>query len=151
MTRSTAGAAIVRGVFERLPRCSFRAVAAELNARGIASPGASWKRETRRTAGWIGSAVRAILRNELYRGAVHWNSSAWVKDPDSGKRQRRARPRSEWISHAEESLRIVTDDLWQRAQRRTGLQSDERIVAAGKRSTCCPACWCAKPAARPAA
>ena len=55
-----------------------------------------------------------------------------MKDPDSGKRQRRARPRSEWISHTDESLRIVTDDLWQRAQRRTGLQSDERIRSGGK-------------------
>ena len=47
------------------------------------------------------------------------NASEWRKDPDTGKRRRIMRPRSEWISYVDESLRIVTDDLWERAQRRT--------------------------------
>ena len=72
----------------------------------------------RRSSGWMGSGVRAILLNERYRGIVHWNVSEWRKDPDTGKRQRIARPRSEWISHADESLRIVADELYERVQRR---------------------------------
>lgn len=130
---NAAHAVIVSEIFERYADgASCRTIAVELNARGIPSPGSTWNRKERRTGGWMGSAIRAILRNELYRGAVHWNTSAWTKDPDSGKRQRRVRPRSEWISHQDESLRIVSDDLWQRAQRRTRLQDDERIKSGGK-------------------
>jgi site-specific DNA recombinase len=97
---------------------SCRAIAAELNSRRIPSPGASWKRTERRGSGWMGSAIRALLRNDRYVGRIVWNRSEWVKDPDSGKRLRRERPESEWITHQDESLRIVPDDLWARAQRR---------------------------------
>lgn len=110
---------IVREIFGRFADgASTRTIAAELNGRRILSPGSSWKRQTRRASGWMGSGVRAILLNERYRGVVHWNVSEWRKDPDTGKRQRIVRPRSEWISHSDESLRIVSDDLYERAQRR---------------------------------
>lgn len=41
-----------------------KTIAAELNRRGVPSPGSSWKRVTRRAKGWMGSGVRVILRNE---------------------------------------------------------------------------------------
>lgn len=97
---------------------SCRAIAAELNSRRIPSPGSTWKRTERRGAGWMGSAIRALLRNDRYVGRIVWNRSEWVKDCDSGKRIRRERPESEWIAHQDEALRIVPDDLWQRAQQR---------------------------------
>jgi hypothetical protein len=59
-----------------------------------------------------------IVRNERYRGVVHWNTSEWRKDPNTGNRKRVMRARSEWVSTVAESLRIVPDDLWERAQRR---------------------------------
>lgn len=93
-------------------------IAADLNARRIPSPGASWKRTQRRAGGWLTSGIRVILRNEKYRGVVHWNTSEWRKDPDTGKRKRVMRPRSEWVSFVDESLRIVSDELWERAQLR---------------------------------
>ena len=34
-------------------------------------------------------------------------------------RGRVTRPRAEWITHVDESLRIVSDDLWDRTQRRS--------------------------------
>ncbi|MDB6102073.1 MAG: pinR [Gammaproteobacteria bacterium] len=95
--------------------------------------GASWNRTQRRAAGWRGSAIRVIVRNERYRGVIHWNTSEWRKDPDSGKRKRVMRPRSEWISYVDESLRIVSDDLWQRAQRRTQPVKDDKRFKAGGR------------------
>jgi hypothetical protein len=58
-----------------------------------------------------------ILHNERYRGVLQWNTSEWRKDPDTGKRRRVMRPRAEWITHVDESLRIISDDLWERAQR----------------------------------
>jgi len=112
---------------------SPRAIAADLNARRIPSPGASWKRTERRASGWMGSAIRVIVRNERYCGVVHWNTSEWRKDPDTGRRKRVMRPRSEWVSHVDESLRIVSDDLWERAQLRVRPPKDgKRFKTGGK-------------------
>ncbi len=36
-----------------------------------------------------------ILNNEMYIGRIFWNKSRKVKDPDSGKRTTRMRPRAE--------------------------------------------------------
>jgi hypothetical protein len=44
-----------------------------------------------------------------------------------------SRPREEWISHVDESLRIISDDLWERAQRRTRpAKYDARLMIGGK-------------------
>lgn len=59
------------------------------------------------------SGVRVILRNERYRGLVHWNTSEWRKDPDTGRRKRVARPRPEWITYADETQRIVPQAVWE--------------------------------------
>ena len=43
------------------------------------------------------------------------------------------RPRAEWITHIDELLRIVSDDLWERAQRRSRpAPEDVRLKAGGK-------------------
>jgi len=129
-------AAIVREIFGRYADGeSWRQIADELNQRGVPSPGSTWNRSTRRAHGWQGSGVRVILRNERYRGVVHWNCSEWRKDPDTGKRQRVERPREEWISHTDESLRIVSEEIWQRVERRlsrTRLKDDPRLKSGGK-------------------
>ena len=126
---------IVREIFGRFADgASCRTIAADLNARRIASPGSSWKRTERQGSGWMGSGVRIILRNERYRGVVHWNYSEWRKDPDSGKRKRVMRPRSEWITHVDESLRIVSDELWERAQKRINPEKDDQRLKAGGRA-----------------
>jgi DNA invertase Pin-like site-specific DNA recombinase len=141
---------MVLGIFGKFADgMSARTIATDLNARRIPSPGSSWNRTQRRARGWMGSAIRVIVRNERYRGVVHWNTSEWRKDPDSGKRKRVMRPRSEWISYVDESLRIVSDDLWERAQRRTRpVKDDKRFKAGAGRSSCCPVYSCATPAAR---
>ena len=126
---------IVREIFGRFADgASCRTIAEDLNARRIPSPGSSWKRSTRRASGWMGSGVRVILKNERYRGVVCWNASEWVKDPDTGRRKRLERPREEWITHVDESLRIISDDLWNRAERRVrpANSTDERLKAGGK-------------------
>jgi hypothetical protein len=72
----------------------------------------------RRCSGWMGSAVRTILRNPLYTGRVRWNAGGYVRNPDTAKRVWRARPQDEWVEHCEESVRIISDELFQRAQER---------------------------------
>lgn len=89
-------ALIVREIFGRYADGdSAYTISRDLNELRIPSPGSSWNRTTRRANGWMASGIRVILRNERYRGVVHWNTSEWRKDPDSGKRQRVERPRSE--------------------------------------------------------
>jgi site-specific DNA recombinase len=112
-------ASIVRQIFIRFAAgASCRTIAKELNDAGVASPGSSWRRATRRATGWLNSAVRVVLRNPVYIGEVIWNRAEWTKDPDTGKRHCRLRPESEWIRHQDDNLRIVEDRLWAAVQRR---------------------------------
>lgn len=82
----------------------------------------------------MGSAVRVILRNPLYCGRVRWNVSQFVRDPDSGSYKRRRRPKTEWVEHQDESLRIIPTELFERAQARTraAVSSDKRLKSGGK-------------------
>lgn len=80
-----------------------------------------------RCRGGVGSAVRVILRNPLYTGHVRWNVSQFVRDPDSGSYKRRKRSEEEWVHHHDESLRIVSDEVFTQVRDRL-----ERSAASGK-------------------
>ena len=54
-----------------------------------------------------------MLNKELYIGRYVWNRSKWIKNPDTGKRERFIRPENEWQSVARPELRIVQDEQWQ--------------------------------------
>ncbi len=128
-------ASIVRDIFQRYAEgATQRSIARDLNERGVPSPGSSWKREKRRCRGWMASGVRVILKNVRYTGLMRWNTSEWIKDPDSGKRKRRSRPRSEWLEYRDESLRIVSDELFGKSQKRSQdiANPDGRLKRGGK-------------------
>ncbi len=128
-------AVVVREIFERwIEGESTKGIAIELNKRGIPSPGSTWKRKERRCTGWMGSAVRVILKNPLYTGFVRWNVSQFVRDPDSAKYKRRTRPKSEWITYNDEDLRIISNETWAKADARTKVcsSSDQRLKTGGK-------------------
>lgn len=108
-------------------------IAADLNHRRIPSPGSAWKRVVRRQSGWLGSTVRTILKNPRYRGVINWNTCRWEKCPDSGRRIRRERPRSEWITHVDLTKQIVADHLFEMAQKRMRpLGPKESVRGGGK-------------------
>ena len=109
-------AAIVREVFERVARGESRkSIAADLNRRGVPSPGATWERKERRSDGmWLVSTLHAMLENDRYIGRVVWNRSIWRRDPDSGRRQRIERPESEWI--VSEGPEIVDRGTWEKVK-----------------------------------
>lgn len=128
-------AEIVREIFELYGSgATQKAIAKELNERGVPSPGSSWKREKRRCRGWMASGVRVIVNNVRYSGLIRWNMSEWIRDPDTGKRLRRKRPRSEWMEYQNESLRIVSDELFEQAKRRSQIiaNPDKRLKHGGK-------------------
>jgi DNA invertase Pin-like site-specific DNA recombinase len=128
-------AAIVREIFARFVEgASCLAISRELNDRGVPSPGSTWKRKRRRCRGWMASAIRVILKNPLYCGRMRWNVSQFVRDPDSGKYKRRRRPKADWVENWEESLRIISAEVFERAQARTraSADSDKRLKSGGK-------------------
>jgi hypothetical protein len=87
-------AAIVRDIFQMAADgLSLRGIAKRLNAQGIPP---SRPRAGKRYATWCPSAIRAMLRRELYTGTMIWNKSRFVKQPGTNKRLRRARPQSDW-------------------------------------------------------
>jgi DNA invertase Pin-like site-specific DNA recombinase len=108
----TEQADIVREIFQRYgANESCQRIAANLNARCIRGPrGGTWC-----VSALYGSPAKGagVLNNELYVGRYVWNRSRWIKNPDTGKRERFIRPESEWQSVGRPELRIVDDESWQ--------------------------------------
>lgn len=114
----------VRWIFEQTASGrTFRAIVYELNERAVPSPrGSTWT-----LSAIYGSPQKGagLLNNCLYVGRYIWNRSQWLKDPDTGRRQRVDRPRSEWREVAVPELRIVDDELWHRVRDRIDDGRDE--------------------------
>jgi DNA invertase Pin-like site-specific DNA recombinase len=109
-------AATVRRIFEMYADGrSLKQIAKRLNADCIPSPQPQLGRIQR---SWAPTAIRHILRNERYIGRCVWNKKHKVRNPATGRRVYRRRPESEWVCVELPSLRIVSDDLWQRVRQR---------------------------------
>ena len=94
---------------------SLKTIAGLLNDAKVPPP---QKRSDRSHATWCPTAIRAMLRRELYIGRRVWNQTKFVKTPGTNKRIARPRPRSEWQVHDMPELRIISDELWLRVQKR---------------------------------
>ena len=105
-------AAIIRRIFEGYASgLSARALAAQLNAEGIPSPGAGRGHWSFSTISGNAKRGTGILNNELYIGRLVWNRQRFVNDPSTGKRQARPNPPEDWVIEAVEDLRIIEDTL----------------------------------------
>src|SRR5499425_3089118 len=103
-------AAIVRRIFALYAEGDgIGRIAKRLNADGIPAPRIG-------TGSWAPSAVREILRRDLYRGRLVWNRSQ--KITRQGTKAQRQRPVSEWLSREAPDLRIVSEALWEAVERR---------------------------------
>ena len=107
----------VRWIFDNYAAgWSCQRIAAELNRlRAPAPRGRTWC-----VSAIYGSPAKGsgIVNNELYAGRYVWNRSQWIKDPETGRRQRVDRPHDEWKIEARPQLRIVDEDLWNRVRTR---------------------------------
>jgi hypothetical protein len=106
----------VKYIFERYANgTSPRQIANELNSQNVPSP---------RSSTWSHSSIYpdskgvGILGNQIYNGRQIWNRTEWVKDPNTGRRCRIMRPRSEWVTTNSTELKIIEDELWQACERR---------------------------------
>jgi site-specific DNA recombinase len=109
-------AAIVQRIFEMAADGgSLKVIARKLNDEGVPSPR---PRSGKQYATWCPTAIREMLRRELYAGQAIWNRSRFVKAPGTNKRLRRERPKNEWRIVERPELRIIDDALWTRVQQR---------------------------------
>jgi site-specific DNA recombinase len=53
------------------------------------------------------TAIREMLRRELYIGRVIWNKRKYIKKPGSNKRVSVLRPEAEWHVNEAPELRII--------------------------------------------
>ncbi len=110
-------AEIVTEIFRRYAGgASPRAIAADLNARGIPSPrGRKWNASTLN-----GNADRGngIIHNELYRGVLVFGRQTWLKDRSTGARNARKGDPANIVRQDVPALRIVPEDLWLKVRAR---------------------------------
>jgi site-specific DNA recombinase len=103
-------ASIVKRIFELSGSGhSLKAITRTLNAEHVPSPR---PRAGRIGGEWHPTAIREMLRNELYIGNLVWNRSKFVKVPGTNKRQRRPRPESDWLRSSNPELAVIPADLW---------------------------------------
>ena len=118
-------AEVVRRIFrDYAAGKSAKAIAFVLNKEGVPAPsGGEWGFSTINGNPKRGNG---ILNNEMYVGKIVWNRQRFVKDPDTGKRQARPNPESEWVTQEAPELRILDDDLWQAVKERQAKNKIER-------------------------
>lgn len=115
-------AEVVRRIYaDYLAGNSPREIVAALNREGVPSArGRTWAASA--VAGDVRRGI-GILANPIYAGRQVWNRSRWVKHPDTGRRVRQERPRSEWVTTEHPELAIIDAGTWAATERRLRLQS----------------------------
>jgi site-specific DNA recombinase len=105
-----AEAAVVRRIFALYAEGDgLTRIAKRLNADGVSAPRAG-------TGSWAPTAVREILRRDLYAGIVIWNRTQ--KITRRGTKAQRVRPEAEWLRREAPALRIVAEELWRAVEHR---------------------------------
>lgn len=101
-----AEAAILRHIFRRFAEgmCE-KSIAKDLNRT---YPGQNWRPNT----------IYIMLRNYKYVGRFSFNRREWRKNPMTGRRVCRWRPKEQWEEQVFDDLRIIDDDTWEKVQTR---------------------------------
>ena len=121
-------AEVVREIFGRyIAGESPKAIATDLNRRGIPSPRAGIKRKdgSTVTGRWSDSTLNGnkdretgILFNPLYAGVRKWNRTKHMKHPDTARRVSRVNAKDQWNIMGAPHLAIVKPEVWEAAQNR---------------------------------
>ena len=115
-------AKIVQKIFELYASgLSIKATTKKLNAEHIQLP----RPRAGRERSWAPSTVRDILANERYIGVVTYGRTKKVRNPQTGKKLYRHKPKSEWTQEPTPEQRIVSDELWNAVQVRLAFVNRE--------------------------
>ena len=129
-----AEATIVREIFTSFAHgISPRAIAVDLNRRGVPSPrGKHGNRSSWQPSTIYGNNERGtgILNNELYAGRLIWNRLRYVKNPATGKRESRLNDPGDHKIAELPDLRIVDQALWDQVKARQRRINKPRIKTA---------------------
>ena len=82
---------------------------------------------------WRPNTIYLMLQNSKYVGQFHFNRREWRKNPETGRRVYRWRPRDQWESRVIEALRIIDDETWGAVQRR--LKSRQHLFSRRRSAT----------------
>jgi site-specific DNA recombinase len=80
---------------------SYRAIATDLNRKGIPGP----------RGPWVYTSLYSILSNPIYAGFAVWNKARKVRT-EHGTRSKRFNPKSEWILTPNAHEAIISKPLW---------------------------------------
>lgn len=132
-------AEVVREIFAKYAAgVAPLAIAADLNARGIAPPAPARSHRARplwSVAAIVGNKARGlgILHNELYVGQLVFNRTRKVKNPTTGRELIRVNSKGEWQRTAVPHLRIVDDATWDKVHKRKALSGQGASPATKRR------------------
>jgi hypothetical protein len=73
-------------------------------------------------SGWSADGINEMLRNPVYIGHYIWKRTTSVRDPKTRQMVTRPVPEADWKRSYRPEWRIVSDDLWNRAQARRALR-----------------------------
>jgi site-specific DNA recombinase len=114
---------VVRRIFESYANgYSLSRIAKMLNSEGIPSQKRSYKGFPR---AWYPTGIREMLHNEQYRGVQIWNRTHRVRNPETGRREKRRRPESDWVRKELPEQRIISEELWTRVHRQLALMNEK--------------------------
>jgi DNA invertase Pin-like site-specific DNA recombinase len=107
-------AVIVVRIFEMYASgISLGGIAGTLNEEGIPT---SQGPRTKRQAAWCKTAICEMLKNERYIGKTVWGCTRQVRNPETGKMEKRYLPEDQWERKEQPELRIISDELWKQVQ-----------------------------------
>jgi site-specific DNA recombinase len=116
---NTEQAEVVRRIFQMYTRgMGLALIAKTLNAEGVPSPQPP---RTRAMQAWCPSSIREMLRNELYRGVRVWNRTVKARNPETGRKVSKGRPKEEWKRVEVPKLRVISEELWNAVRARIEL------------------------------
>jgi site-specific DNA recombinase len=109
-------AAVVLRIFQLFADgMGLAAIAKTLNAEKVPAPQPP---RTRTVQAWCPSSIWEMLRNERYRGVQVWNRTEKARNPETGRKVSKARPKEQWTRVAVPEWRIVVESLWNAVQAR---------------------------------
>ena len=108
-------ARVVKRIFEMSANgTSLKKIAKVLNMEVVPPP----RSRSGRANTWCPTAIRAMLKRELYKGERIWNKAEFRKVPGTNKRRSRPRHENQWKRIRLSELMIVSEKLWDEVQAR---------------------------------